>query len=188
MAFKKNLPLAALVLFFAGIGAVVLLLQPPPEDRFRQAVLAHARSLGAVEEPAVDGAVADILLPGSPPRVVYLLFEQVDGEWKVAKDLGKDFLDFAAREETERALLDRLGRTIFDRTRVAPRFDTSTLKKEVTITRDRSGLAGIISVTFQYEPGERGRQGRYIETYRFRGEGWEVQGMGSLLDRGPSRR
>jgi hypothetical protein len=182
VAFKQNLPILAVILALgAGVG-VFLFLQPPPEDRLRKAVTAHAATIQDSRGFVLFGNVADIQLADG--KVIHAEFVEKPGEWVFSKDLGEDFRKTVTDPSTMGQIMTRLAQ------RLAARWNTDVKVKEGTryehlLTRDDQGLLGQVAVLFAY-PNDQ-KRGRYVEKWRYTDGRWSNVGVGSLYDLAPPR-
>ncbi len=177
MAFKQNIPVLAVLLALAAVAGVFLFLRPPPEDRLKRAVTAHAATLQDARGFAIFGNVADLQFADG--RVLHFEFLEEQGEWVPAKDLGADFQKTVNDPATLSQIMNRLAQ------RLAARFNTDVKVKEGTryehlLARDAQGLRGTVTVLFAY-PNDR-KRGRYVETWRYADGRWSNVGVGSLFD------
>ncbi len=186
MTFKQNIPLIALGFVALAGAALVVLLQPSDEDRLDRAVREHVATLGAVQEHRRSGAVADVLLADG--RVLYLEFEKKDGQWKPARDLGKEFDGAMKDPENGRQFTERLGKRLADRYQM-PVTVKPGIEYGYRVGRDDEGkLVGCCEAKFAFpKVGERQPRGRYAENYRWTEGKWTSEGPGRLFEEPPRR-
>jgi hypothetical protein len=178
VAFKQNLPLLAVVLAVGGVAGTVLFLQPPPEDRLRKAVTAHAAALPGVQGFDLFGAVADFRRADG--TVLHLEFAEKQGEWAFSKDVGKEFAEILQSPSTQEKILNRLAQRLANRFNAEVRVKEG-VKYEHLLLREADGrLRGTVTVGFAYPNPE--KRGKYIETWRYEDGRWSNSGIGSLFD------
>ena len=186
MAFKHNLPIPAMaiVLLAVVLGAVAIFLQPPEEDRIRQAVDKYVATIGPVQQLEIHGNVADIVTQSG--RLIYAEFENRNGTWEFSRNLADEFSKAMKDPELQKGFLFRLGEKVSQRFQTSVGFKQEALDFRYDLLRDREldKLIGKCSVNFVYpKVGDKQRGGQYLENFEWKDGRWQSWGPGALFDK-----
>ena len=183
VAFKEKVPIFAVVALLGAVAlAAAFMFQRAPEEKFRDAAIEYAGTLGGVRDVQVHGDVADIIL--SDGSVVFAEFKKKAGKWIFVKDLAKEFGRMVQDKAHVKEMMDRLAEKLSERYKVPEVGFRKGIKVNYQIVRDDRGLLGTVGVGFGVTPpGKTERTGRFIERYRYKEGAWTRQGKGSLLEK-----
>ena len=196
MTLKRALPVIIAAVLFSGLGITIAVLLALSRDD--QELVVRAAEKAAVEVLAKEGREKDVdyvirsfavfsqearravvrvdILEERPAAPLYLEMAREGDEWRLGADLRERFGEYIKAPARQEAMAGRFREAAAGRYPGTAELDGPSFRFRLS----DDGKEVLVTTDLPFEAG--GTQGKYIETYRYQGGEWAIQGTGRFFE------